>query len=145
METIWQDFRFSLRMLLRRPAFAVLALLTLALGIGANTAIFSVIYSVILRPLPYPGANSLVLIHGVNRDGRATTLSPLDFHDFVDQSGAFQSATAIEPETYNLTGKGEPERVAGASVSSTFFEVFEVPPALGRGFQPAEERLGPQA
>lgn len=141
METIWQDFRYGFRMLVRRPLFAVLAILTLALGIGANTAIFSVIYAVLLNPLPYPDSQSLVLLHGVDRERPTMTLSFLDFNDLTQQSQAFESATAIRPETCNITGTGDPERVAAAGVTGPFFEVFRTPPVLGRGFRSEEEKM----
>lgn len=141
MDSIWQDWRHGFRVLLRRPMFAALAILTLTLGIGVNTAIFSVIQSVLLKPLPYPDSKSLVLIHGVSHESPMMTLSWLNYNDFVQQSGAFDSATAIRNETCNITGKGEPERVKGVGVTSQFFEVFRVPPVLGRGFRPEEEKM----
>ena len=104
MRTIVQDILYAARMLRRQPAFTIVAVLTLALGIGANSAVFTVVNGVLLRPLPYLDPDRLVvLLYG--RPGRVTPwFSPLNYRDFVDRSAAFQDAAAFTPVTSNLTG-----------------------------------------
>ncbi|MGH9142540.1 MAG: ABC transporter permease, partial [Vicinamibacterales bacterium] len=128
-----QDIRYAVRMLRRQPGFAIVAVLTLALGIGANTAVFTVVNGVLLRPLPYREPGRLVqLFHG--RNGRLSmTYSPPNFLDVTAQSGVFSGATAMTPSSANLTGVGDPLLVNGANVSPSFFTVIGVVPRLGRG------------
>lgn len=142
METLWQDLRYGFRMLRRRPMFAVLSILTLTLGIGVNTAIFSILYTTVLQPLPYPDPDSLGLVYSYQSEGRPSAVSPIDFQDFIDMSGVFQSAAMLSRETYNITGNGEPERIWGADVSARFFDVFGVKPVIGRKFRLDEEKPG---
>jgi putative ABC transport system permease protein len=133
-----QDVRYAARMLRRQPGFTIVAVLTLALGIGATTAVFTVVNGVLLRPLPYHDPDRLVvLLYG--RPGRLSPwFSPPNYRDFVDQAATFQDAAAFTPTTANLTGIGEPERVDGASVSWNYFNVLGVTMREGRGFVETE-------
>src|SRR5215212_378707 len=118
---LWfRDFRFACRLLRRQPAFSGVAILTLALGIGATTAVFTVVYGVLLRPLPYRDPARLVMaLYG--HQGRVSPwLSPSNLRDYVAQSDVFAGAAAIAPITANMTGSGDPQRVSGARVSSNF-------------------------
>lgn len=138
MTTIVQDLRYALRTLRRQPGFAGVAILTMGLGIGATTAVFTVVNGVLLRPLPYARPAELVqLLHG--RNGRLTpTYSPPNFLDVTTQSGVFSGATAISPTSANLTGAGEPVQLQGAEVTPSFFGVLGVVPQLGRGLVDAD-------
>jgi putative ABC transport system permease protein len=131
---IWQDIRYAGRMLRRQPGFAIVAVLTLALGIGATTAVFTVVNGVLLRPLPYGQPDQLVtLLWG--RPGRVSPwFSPRNLLDVTADSHAFAAAAAATPSTVNLTGTGDPERVDGALVSWNYFDVLEVRMREGRGF-----------
>ncbi len=138
MSRLFADTRYAIRMLRRQPGFAVVATLTLALGIGANTAVFTVVNGVLLRPLPYREPDRLVqLFHG--RNGRLSmTYSPPNFIDITTQSGVFSGATAVTPSSANVTGNGEPELVDGANVTPSFFNVIGVSARLGRGLIDAD-------
>jgi predicted permease len=138
MSPLLADARYAMRMLRRQPGFAVVATLTLALGIGANTAVFTVVNGVLLRPLPYRAPDRLVqLFHG--RNGRLSmTFSPPNFIDITTQTGVFSGATAVTPSTANVTGNGEPELVDGANVTPSFFNVLGVSARLGRGLIDAD-------
>src|SRR5262245_47674297 len=133
IDTFFQDLRYGLKMLRRNPGFTIVAVLTLALGIGATTAIFSVVNAVLLRPLPYRDPDRLAL--GFNARGQ-------DFLRWRDQSKAFESMSAFNFGTTDFTGSGEPERQAVASVSTDLFATLGVAPALGRAFTPADDREG---
>jgi putative ABC transport system permease protein len=140
--TIWQDVRYASRMLRRQPGFTIVALLTLALGIGATTAVFTVVNGVLLRPLSYGHPDGIVSLSW-GRPGRVSPwFSPLNFRDFTTQSQVFSDAAAYAPIDSNLTGLGEPERVRGAMVTWNFFQVLETPISHGRAFV-AEEAKGP--
>ena len=145
MERLWQDIRFALRSLRRSPGHTAAALLALALGIGANTAIFSVVYGVLLEPLPYPSPERLVMLIDANpsRGFDRFTSSPPNFVDWRAQSRSFAGMAAMTRANPSLTGGGaEPERLEGAQISAGFFETLEVPPALGRGIGAADDRPG---
>src|SRR5215813_7862066 len=116
LETIWQDLRYGARMLLMRPGFTVVAVITLALGIGANTAIFSVVNAVLLRPLPCEDPDRLVHFLNFNQQGYPEDSSLPDFVDWRDQSRSFERMTATTSRTFNLTGVGEAERMNGEAV-----------------------------
>ena len=134
METLLQDLRYSGRMLLKHPGFTLIAVLTLGLGIGANTAIFSIVNAVLLRPFPYHAPEQLVMI-GENRSGQNNPVSYPDFVDWRDQNNVFESVSAIRSnESYNLTGTNEPERLQGRLVSAGFLSLLGIKPALGRDF-----------
>jgi predicted permease len=138
MSALFQDIRYAARMLRRQPGFTIVAVLTLALGIGANTAVFTVVNGVLLRPLPYNDPDRLVvLLYG--RPGRLTPwFSPLNYRDVIRGTPTLQDAAAFTPSTANLTGSGEPERVEGASVSWNYFSVLGVTMRGGRGFVEAD-------
>src|SRR5947209_4837523 len=145
MRTLWHDLRYGFRILLKRPGFAAVAALTLALGIGANTAIFSVIDAVLLRPLPYPESDRLVMLWSTMRSqGIPTSGSALpDYREWRDRSRSFEGLAGFYYGDFNLAGAGvEPERAQGARVTANLFQVLGVRPALGRGFLPEEEQFG---
>ncbi len=145
MQTLWQDLRYGARMLMKQPGFTLIAVLTLALGIGATTAIFSVVNAALLKPLPFSEPNKLVWVMGTNSAGsNSTPLSPLDFLDYRQQNSSLDHLAAYiaMPVSYNLTGSGEPERLAGQVVTTDYFDTLGVKPALGRAFLPTEEEPG---
>ena len=144
MTGMWQDVRYGFRTLRRSPGFSLVAALTLALGIGANGAIFSVVHAVLIRQLPYGNPDTLVMIWESRPRENVTdnTVSPADFLDWRSRQQVFANVAAAVPTTLNLSGSGEPERLIASSVSASFFEVFEVVPALGRGFRSDEEQAG---
>ena len=147
MGSFWSDCRFAGRTLAARPAFTAFAAMTLALGIGASTAIFSVVDAVLLRPLPYPEPQALVKLSGVERDdsGGIGNLSRPDFRDFEQLATTLESAGAHGAGigAFTLTGSGEPERVPATSVSSGFFRVLRAEPLLGRLFTREEDSTAP--
>src|SRR5687768_14592508 len=119
MERLWQDVRFAVRTLRAQPTFAITAVLTLALGVGASATIFSVFHAVLIKPLPYPEPERLVMLwERMTRDGRLGGVSPANFVDWRTRSVSFQGLAAVQPLTdFTLLAHGEPERVAGAAVS----------------------------
>jgi putative ABC transport system permease protein len=119
MDTLWQDLRYGWRMLAKRPGFTAIALLTLALGIGANTAIFSVVNGVLLRPLPIRDPDRVVFLLQTLMS-EETAVSPVDYTELTTQSGVFQNAAALAEQNYNITGNGDPERLQGAAVTCDF-------------------------
>jgi predicted permease len=131
---VLQNLSYALRILRRQPAFTSVAILTLALGIGATTAVFTVVNGVLLRPLPYRDPDRLVMILYGHQGRTSPWLSPPNFRDYVTQNAAFSDAAAISPITANLTGNGDPERLQGARVSWNFFDELGVRMAEGRGF-----------
>ena len=144
MDTLIQDLRFAVRTLLKSPAFTLVAVLTLALGIGANTAIFTVINAVLLRPLPYADPGRLVDINHFYpslHNLRAGVSAP-GFRDYSAQHDVFERAAVERPAGMNLTGAGEPERVNVVRVSGDFFSTLGVPAALGRTLLPDEAQAG---
>ncbi|HEV8702062.1 MAG TPA: ABC transporter permease [Candidatus Polarisedimenticolia bacterium] len=143
MDTLLQDLRFAMRMLVKNPGFTAVAALTLALGIGANTAIFSVVNATLLRPLPYaePDRLSFVTIDRMEH-GRRFTVSKADFLILKEQMQGFETLAAVTADRLNLTGVEEPERVSALWVTADFFSVLGVPPVLGRGFAADEDRPG---
>jgi len=129
-----RDVRHAWRLLRRQPAFTVVAILTLALGIGATTAVFTVVNGVLLRPLPYRDPGRLVMLYYGHQGRVSPWFSPPNVRDYVGPSEAFAGASAVTPITVNMTGVGDPERLKGAKVSWNYFELLGVPMALGRGF-----------
>lgn len=143
MATLIQDLRYGLRMLARNPGFTAVAIITLALGIGANTAMFSVVYGVLLRPLPYPHSERLVQIqvtYGGKLQPTGFTASAFDY--WKQHRKPFQYLAASTNDGFNLAGAGRPERVSALRVSSEYFHVFGVEPFLGRTFNAQEEQIG---
>jgi putative ABC transport system permease protein len=149
MGILGQDLRYGVRMLIKRPGFTAVAVLTLALGIGANSAIFSVVNAVLLRPLPFMEPERLVYAEGADlRDGsKGGSISPPDFLDYREQNHVFERFAAFQPLSFTLTGDGsESERISSARVSAGFFETLGVAPlAGGRTFLAEEEQDGHNA
>jgi putative ABC transport system permease protein len=139
-----RDIRHACRSLAKSPGFAAAAVATLALGIGANTAIFSVIHSILLKPLPYPAPERVFSVgtHFPQNEGQGVANRIQDYMEWRSASTAFESITALTPANWNLTGDGEPERLGGALVSTNFFSFLGAPPSLGRAFEPGEETPG---
>ena len=136
------DLRYAFRMLLKQPAFTALAVIALALGIGANTAIFSVVNAVLLRSLPYNDAERLVMIWGTTPQTDRASTSPADFIDYKEQNQVFEHVAAFNAGSFTLTGGDEPEQIRGARVSADFFSVLGVQPAAGRAFLAEDDRPG---
>jgi putative ABC transport system permease protein len=145
MDSILKDIRYGFRSFLKRPGFTAIALMALALGIGANTAIFSLVNAVVLRPLPYPDPDRLVWMYGnIRNGGNRASVSPLDFLDYRAQNKTFEqfAASGTTPIYKNLTGSGDPERLTASSVTGNYFDAFGIAPALGRGFSLENEKPG---
>jgi putative ABC transport system permease protein len=144
MKTFWQDARYGLRMLLKKPGFTLTAVITLALGIGATSTIFSFVNGILLRPLPYLDSERLVLLDEIAaRQGNASMgVSPPNFLDWREQNRVFTGVAAFDDGGYSLTGNGEPERLPGAGISYNTFEILGVAPILGRTFTAEEDRPG---
>ena len=138
-----QDIRSALRSMRRSPGFAIVVILTLALGIGANTAIFTVVNTVLLRSLPLPEADQLVTIREARLpDLPSFSVSPANFRSFREQNHVLTGLAAMNPGNYTLTGQGEPISVEGVEVSADFFSVVQVAPSLGRGYTAEETVAG---
>ena len=137
-----QDLRYGLRQLRRNPGFTAVAVLTLALGIGANTAIFSVVNGVLLNPLPYRQPDRLVALYSRAADSSRGSISYPNFLDWVRDNRSFSALAAYRPYSFNLTGEGEPERVPAEMVSANFFDVLSVKPVIGRSFRPSDDQAG---
>jgi putative ABC transport system permease protein len=144
LETFWRDARYGARILRKNPSYAAVIILTLALGIGANTAIFSVVNSVLLKPLPFKDSNRLVIISETDAKNRATNspVSSSDFIDWKDQTKVFEQIAAWRFLYFNLTGIDQPERVQGLTVSASFLPLLGAQVQLGRTFLPEEEHVG---
>ena len=146
--TALQSLQYALRSLLRRPGFAALSILALALGLGANAAIFRVVDGVLLRPLPYPDADRVVMPWEFSAEIQQRLgfdrlpSSPADFVDYLNRNQSFEQFASMRTEQVNLTGLGEPERIGALRVSSQFFAVLGVQAAIGRTFQPGDESRG---
>src|SRR5215212_2451965 len=141
-EDLWQDVRYGLRTFRKKPGFTLVAVLTLALGIGANAAIFSVVNGVLLKSLPFPEPERLVALNGTTESGRATAVAFPDYLDWRAGQNVFEEMAARLPAGGVLTGDGEPERVTGRMVTASFFPVLGVRPAAGRFFTEGEDRPG---
>jgi predicted permease len=142
MAALFQDIRFAFRVVAKAPAFTAIVVCTLALGIGANTALFSVVNGVLLNPLPYPQSSRLVALYEQNAGMPEAPISYLNFLDWQRQSKTFASMALYRHEDFNLTGTGRPMRVNGLMISAAFFSTLRVPPALGRDFTSTDDRLG---
>lgn len=144
MRTLWYDLAYGFRTLLKAPRFTVVAVLSLAIGIGANTAIFSVTNALLLRPLAYKDADRLVILWnrspGLNVE--QDWFSPGQYLDIKAENQVFENVATTIDSSFNLTGQGRPERVEGARVSSSLFAVLGVQPAMGRAFTQAEDEQG---
>jgi putative ABC transport system permease protein len=145
MDSIIKDIRYGFRSLLKRPGFTLIALVALALGIGANTAIFSLVNAVVIRPLPFADPDRLVWVYGnIRNGGNRASVSPPDFLDYRNQNKTFEqfAASGTLPLSLNLTGTGDPERLIVSGITGNYFDAFGVVPALGRGFTLENEKPG---
>jgi len=144
METFWQDLRFGFRQLLSKPGFAAIATLSLALGIGANTAIFSLVDAVLLRPLPFHDPDRLVMVweEAAKIGFPRNTPAPANYVDWKAQNRVFEDMAAINWRSFNLTDEGEPEKVEAQAVTANFFPLLGVKPELGRVFTGEEDQPG---
>ena len=145
METLLRDVRYGIRSLVKRPGFTVIALIALALGIGANTAIFSLVNAVLLRPLPFAEPDRLVWMWGnIRNGGNSASVSPPDFLDYRNENKTFEefAASFTMPLAVNLTGSGEPERLSGAGITGNYFQALGAKPLLGRTFGLENEKPG---
>src|SRR5262245_7071471 len=145
MQNLWQDLRYGARMLLKTPGFTLIAVFTLALGIGANVAIFSVVNAVLIQPLPFAEPDRLVWVWGnIRNGGNRASVSPLDYLDYRAQTTTFEqfATTYSGLAAFNLTGSGDPERLVGAVASGNFFQAMGVGAAMGRAFLPEAEKTG---
>jgi putative ABC transport system permease protein len=144
MQTLWQDLKFALRMLRKNPGFTVVAVLTLALGIGANTAIFSVVNTVLLQPLPYKEPGRIISLTQIDLKTQASgaLMSYTKYTQIQEQSKTLESMAGFYPLTLSLVTEREPEAVNGARASIDFFRVLGISPARGRTFSPEEEQDG---
>ena len=143
-DEMFQDLRFGLQMMIKNPGFTFVAIVTLALGIGANTAIFSVVNAALLRPLPYPQPEQLVLIEERARNMTSMSVAYPNFLDYREQNQVCARMAAFRWRGVDLTGVSEPERLDGYEVSAGFFETLGVSPTHGRAIQPEEDREGAQ-
>src|SRR5213083_3773354 len=138
------NLRLALRQLIKNPAFSAVAVITLALGIGANTAIFSIVNAVLLRPLPYPDADRIMVLNESSGPGQDYSVALPDYFDWQKDNTVFEHLAATHKESRNLSGipGREPERVSCASVTRNFFNVVGLPPELGRTFSEDEDKVG---
>jgi predicted permease len=142
METLLQDLRYGIRQLRKSPGFAAVAIVTLALGIGVNTIIFSVVNGVLLSPLPFSNPDQLVTLHENKPNFEGGSLSYPNFRDWQKDNRTFSSMAVARLYGFGLTGAGEPEQVTGEFVSSDFFPILGVNPVLGRSFAAGEDEVG---
>jgi len=142
MSVFWQDIRYGLRILAKNPGFAAISILTLALGVGANTALFSVVHGVLLKPMPYENPEELVAVYWTTPLDQKEPFSFPDFLDCQKQNRVFSSMAGYRWDNFSLLGVGEPERLAGERVSAEFFALLNIKPILGRTFLNEEDKLG---
>ena len=141
-ERLIQDFRFGVRMLAKSPGFAAVAILTLALGIGANTALFSVVNGVLLNPLPYPNPEQLVTLAESKPNFDSGSISFPNFRDWRKNNRTFSTMGISRSYSYSLTGRGEAEQVTAEFISSDYLAVVGVKPVIGRLFAEGEDEIG---
>ncbi|HKN76256.1 MAG TPA: ABC transporter permease [Candidatus Acidoferrum sp.] len=142
LEQLLEDIRFGLRLLRKNPGFTATAILTLALGIGANAAVFSVVYAVLLRPLPYKDPSGLIVLHETTPRVGDVSVSFQNFIDWRAASHTFAQMTAVQSVDFNLAGVTQPENISGDAVSPNFLSMIGVRPILGRDFDASEEKAG---
>jgi predicted permease len=142
MQTLLQDIRYSVRTLVNNPGFTIVAVLTLALGIGANTALFSVVNGVLLNPVPFPEPDRLMALYANRVHFERASISYPNFLDWQRENHAFASMAAFRPDNFNLTGAGEAEHIRGEMVSADFFATLGLIPKAGRWFRPEEDCIG---
>jgi putative ABC transport system permease protein len=142
MDSLWQDFNYGLRQLRKNPGTTAVMLFTLALAIGATTAIFSVVYGVLLRPLPYTDASRIMAVFEVTSKGRPNRLADPNFDDFRDQNHSFEAIAKYNDNVVSVSGTSQPTRTTVAGVSPAFLKVFGIEPILGRDFNPSDAKKG---
>src|SRR5262249_49202479 len=143
MQTLWQDLRYGARMFMKKPGFTLIAIATLALGIGANAAIFSVVNTVLLRPLPFKEPERLMMIRETKLPQFPEfSVAPGNFLDWKKQNTVFERLVAFRGASFNLIGTGDPERLRGMSVTEGFFTTLGAQPQLGRDFLSEEHQPG---
>ncbi len=142
MNRLWQDLRYAARVLGKSPGATAVMVFTLALAIGATTAIFSVVYGVLLRPLPYSGADRIMAVSEVNSNGRPSRLADPNFDDFRDQSRSFQAIAKYSANTASVSGASQPTRTRVAAVTHEFLAVFDTRPIAGRDFTDSDDNKG---
>src|SRR5277367_494668 len=142
MTTFAHDLRYAIRMLLKSPGFAGIAVLTLALGIGANTTLFSVVNGVLLNPLPYPHSGQLVAVYAKTPGVDQGPIVYLNFLDWQRDTRTFASLAAYRNQNYSVTGTAEAERLSGYMISAEFFSTLGVQPLLGRTFRSDDDQIG---
>src|SRR5262249_14904902 len=134
MGSLLQDLRYGARMLIKKPGFTVVSVITLALGIGANTAIFSVVYALLLRPLPYQEPERLVMLAEKPRAGQRWQISYPNFSDWRVRAQSFEGMASVRSQSFNLTGVDRAAQLRGRTVNWNFFQLLGVQPQLGRLF-----------
>ena len=142
MSNFWQDIRFTVRVLLHNRGFAAIAILTLALGIGANTALFSVVNGVLLNPLPFPDPDALFALYTKTSTFSQSSIAYANFEDWQRQNRSFAYLAALRSDDYNLTGSGEPERLHAHMISADFLPAYGINPLIGRNFRREEDQVG---
>ena len=147
LETLYQDIRYGLRVFRKNPSFSIIAMLTLALGIGASTAVFSLVNTILLKPLPYPNASRIVMPWRSNLvdstfGSESFPWQPLEFSQLQGTATAFQNLGAFKKDEFNLTGSGSPELLEGVRASAGFFPALGMVPLLGRTFTAEEDKPG---
>ena len=142
MTSFGQDVRYGLRVLWKNPGFTAVAVLTLALGIGANSALFSVVNGVLLNPLPFPNPDELVAVYSRTGTFQESSISYPNFLDWQKENHSFANLGALRSDDFNMTGVGEPERLHAHMISAEFFPALGLQPLLGRNFTPEEDRAG---
>ncbi|MGH9970953.1 MAG: ABC transporter permease, partial [Pyrinomonadaceae bacterium] len=146
METVFRDIRYGVRGLLKHPGFTAIAVITLALGIGANTAIFSLVNAVLLKPLPFPEADRLVMVgedmSSLGSPRNYSEAAPGTYADWKAQQSVFDDMAALNWRPLNLTGDGEPEKIPSYGVTTNFYSLIGVQPAIGRSFTSDEDKPG---
>ncbi|HUK90052.1 MAG TPA: ABC transporter permease, partial [Blastocatellia bacterium] len=142
MSEFWQDLRYAGRVLGKNPGVTAIMVFTLALAIGATTAIFSVVYGVLLRPLPYSGADRIMAVSEVNSNGGHSRLADPNFDDFRDQNHSFQYIAKYGADAISVSGASQPTRTTAAAVTPDFLKVFGVEPIIGRDFAASDNKKG---
>ena len=142
MRNFIQDLRYAIRMMAKRPGFTLIAALTLALGIGANTAIFSAVNAVLLKPLPFPDSGQLVDLSETFKPAGYGSVSVPTLEDWKNQNTVFAGISAFVFTSFNLEGGDTPQRIPGINVGANYFDVLGVKPTLGRAFLPGEDVAG---
>ena len=144
METLFQDIRYGARMLRKQRGFTIIAIITLGLGIGANTAIFSLVYAVLIKPLPFSDPNRLVVVWEEHfaMGFRRSDAAPGNYAQWKNEQTVFEDMAAFAWRSLNLTGDGEPERLVAQGVTANFFKLLGVQPAMGRDFLAEDDQPG---